>query len=265
MDNDSQMNVSPDTDEAPTKSYRKRGLTVGLAAGLLGGTAAGLVFGVPGFSSAASPSAVVQQTDDTTPVDSTPTDSSPAAPNDDEAPEAGTRLRDALQPLVDDGTITPAQADAVVDELKDGMPEHGGRMGHGGPGHRGGGQLGRMIGDASDVVTGALGIDADTLRTELQAGKSLADIAVEHDVDPQAVIDALVAEATTQIDQAVTDGKIDADRAAEMKAELVDRVTDRVNGVRPDRGDFPGGPRHRGESTTPDDSTGPDAPVTTDN
>ena len=274
MDNDNAKHGSNDTDEAAAKSYRRKGLTVGLAAGLLGGTAAGLVFGVPGLSSAASPTAVVQQTEDTTPADSTPTDSTPAdsvpvenaptpAPTDDPRPDAGTKLREALQPLVDDGTLTAAQADAVVAQLQDAMPERGGRMGHGGMGHRGGGEIGRILGETSDVLTGVLGIDADTLQTELRDGKSLADIATENGVDPQAVIDALVAEATTEIDQAVTDGKMDADRADQMKADLADRIADRVNGVRPDWSEFPG---HRGgphDDTDPDDST--DAPVTTDN
>ena len=70
MDNDNEMQVANDP-ETPAKSYRAKGLTIGLAAGLLGGAAAGFAFGVPGFSSAASPSAVVQQTPDTTPDDST--------------------------------------------------------------------------------------------------------------------------------------------------------------------------------------------------
>src|SRR6188508_2005175 len=116
---DNEMQVPSDPDESRTKSYRTRGLTIGLAAGLLGGTAAGLVFGVPGLSSASSPSAVVQQTDDTTPGDSTPADSTPSDPTETESEsgeaESGSRLRDALQPLVDDGTITAAQADAVVE------------------------------------------------------------------------------------------------------------------------------------------------------
>ena len=84
-------------------SGRRRGVAIGIAGGLLAGTAAGLVFGVPGSSSAASdstPAAVIQQTDETDPA--APVD----APETDEAPEMGTKLREVLQPLVDDGTIT---------------------------------------------------------------------------------------------------------------------------------------------------------------
>jgi len=268
MDNDNEMQVANDPSEAPAKSLRARGLTIGLAAGLLGGTAAGLVFGVPALTSASSPSAVVQQTEDTTPSDSTPSVSTPS--DETAAPTPGTRLRDALQPLVDDGTITAAQADAVVAQLKESLPEHGGRIGHGG--HRGGGVFGHVLGEASDVVTGVLGIDADTLRTELQDGKSLADIATENGVDPQAVVDALVAEATTQIDQAVTAGRIDADQADELKADLESHLSDLVNGALPDFGDFPGH-HDRSDDDSDDDSTpattdapaATDTPTTTDN
>ena len=146
MDNDNEMQAAIDPEEAPAssnsaKSYRARGVTIGLAAGLLGGAAAGFAFGVPGLSNAASPSAVVQQTPDTTPDDSTPADTTPDDTTTDEStasPDSGTRLREALQPLVDDGTITAEQADAVVAQLKESLPDHGGRFGRGGPGHRGG-------------------------------------------------------------------------------------------------------------------------------
>ena len=125
MDNDNEMQAAIDPKEAPAKSYRARGLTIGITAGLLGGAAAGFAFGVPGLSSAASPSAVVQQTEDTTPDDSTPADTTPDDTTTDESttsPDSGTRLREALQPLVDDGTITAEQADAVVAQLKESLP-----------------------------------------------------------------------------------------------------------------------------------------------
>ena len=76
---------------------------------------------MPGLSSAASPS-VVQQTEDTVP--STDPDDRDPCHRPGRRPgagssSAGTRLRDALQPLVDDGTITAEQADAVVAQLKE--------------------------------------------------------------------------------------------------------------------------------------------------
>ena len=68
MDDDNEMQVTSDPDKPATKSFLSRGLAIGLAAGLVGGAAAGFVFGVPGLSSAESPS-VVEQTADTTPGD----------------------------------------------------------------------------------------------------------------------------------------------------------------------------------------------------
>jgi len=253
-------NADMQPQSAPSGRSVRKGLAIGLTAGVLGGAAAGFAFGVPGLSSAASPS-VVQQTEDSVPssdpvtTESTPA-ADPAAPAPDE--EAGTRLRDALQPLVDDGTITAAQADAVVAQLKESLPGPG--AGHGGGpmfgdhrGGHGGGEFGRFFGEASDALTELFGIDAATLRDELSSGSTLADVAAAHGVDTQTVIDTLVTAATAEVDQAVADGRIDADKADEIKATLEERVTDRVNGVRPER---------PGHDETGDDA--PDVPVTTE-
>ena len=159
-----------------TKSGGRRGLTIGLAGGLLAGTAAGLVFGVPGLSSAASdvastPAALVQQTDETDPA--VPADDPADAPD---APEMGTRLRETLQPLVDDGTITAEQADAVTAQLVENRPERGEGEGRGPGGHRSGpGMFARGVG--SEALTDLLGIDAQELRTQLRDGATLAEIA----------------------------------------------------------------------------------------
>jgi polyhydroxyalkanoate synthesis regulator phasin len=212
---------------------KRRGLTIGLAGGLLAGTAAGLVFGVPGLSSAASdttsvaPAALVQQTDETEPTDAV----DPA-----DAPEMGTRLRETLQPLVDDGTITAEQADAVTARLVENRPErdgHGGRGGHGGPGGMFGG---RGAGVASEALTDLLGIDAEELRTQLRDGATLAEIATAQGVEVQAVVDELVGELQERLDNAVADGRIDQAEADEKAADAEAKITDMVNNGRPERG-----------------------------
>jgi hypothetical protein len=215
------------TNESSTNRSGRRALTIGVAGGLLAGTAAGLVFGVPGLTSASSDSgvtaAVVQQTDEPDPAD---------AP-----PEMGSRLREALQPLVDDNTITAEQADAVVTQLMENRPDRG-EFGEGhGPGgrHGGPGMFGRGM-DAA-VLTDLLGLDQQELMTQLRDGKTLAEIATEQNVDPQDVVDALVAEATTRLDQAVTDGRIDQAEADQKLADATTRITDMVNNGRPDRHD----------------------------
>jgi polyhydroxyalkanoate synthesis regulator phasin len=214
-----------------TKPGGRRGLTIGLAGGLLAGTAAGLVFGVPGLSSAASdvssvaPAALVQQTED------------PAAPTD--APNPGERLREALQPLVDDGTISAEQADAVAQQLVESRPERGERE-FGGPGgrdgrHGGPGMFGRGV--ASEALTDLLGVDAQELRTQLRDGATLAEIAEAQGVDPQAVVDELVGELTERVDNAVENGRIDQAEADQKLADAEAKITDMVNNGRPERPD----------------------------
>jgi polyhydroxyalkanoate synthesis regulator phasin len=206
---------------------KRRGLTIGLAGGLLAGTAAGLVFGVPGLSSAASegtsaaPAVLVQQTDET----------DPAAPPD--APEMGTRLRESLQELVDAGTITAEQADAVSAHLVENRPERhdGGPGGHGG--RHGGGMFGRGV--ASEALTDLLGLDAEELRTQLREGLTLAEIAADQGVEVQAVIDELVAEVDERLDNAVENGRIDQAEADEKLADATTKITDMVNNGRPER------------------------------
>ena len=249
MDND--MNID-DTAPKLSGSAVRKGLTIGLAAGLLGGAAAGFAFGVPGLTGAASPS-VLQQTEDTVPS----TDPAPEPATD---AEPGTRLREALQPLVDAGTITAAQADAVVTQLQDSLPERGADHGRGGGlGH------GRHGFPFDGEILETLGIDVATLREQLQAGSSLADIAEAQGVDVQALIDALVAEGSERIDEAVAAGRIDEAEATTRKAELETRITELVNtpfdGSFGDRGE-----RHHGGGEPGDDpaQTPTEAPADTE-
>ena len=103
-------------------------------------------------------------------------------------------------------------------------PDEAGRM------HRGGLRFGL------DAAAEALGMSADDLRSALEDGKTIADVANEKGVDVQTVIDAMVADATERIDQRVSDGDLDADRAAELKEDLPQRITDLVNGEGPGPG-----------------------------
>ncbi|MGB7878074.1 MAG: hypothetical protein WBL31_04865 [Ilumatobacteraceae bacterium] len=207
-----------------SKPGARRGLTIGLAGGLLAGTAAGLVFGVPGLSSAASdaasaPAALVQQTEET------PTD-------DDIRPDPGVGLRETLQALVDEGTLTSEQADAVTAYLVENRPERGERGEEGRHGHPGR-AFGRGV--ASEALTDLLGIDGEELRTQLRDGATLAEIAADQGVEVQAVIDELVAEVEERVTNAVENGRIDQTEADEKLADAESRITDMVNNGRPDR------------------------------
>lgn len=95
-----------------------------------------------------------------------------------------------------------------------------------------------LAAEGIDVAAEVIGISEADLLAALRGGDTLAEVAEANDVDPQAVIDALVAAATEAIDAAVEAGDLDADRAAALKEGLVDRITERVEegGPRPGLG-----------------------------
>ena len=79
------------------------------------------------------------------------------------------------------------------------------------------------------IAAKTIGIEPKALAEAVRGGQSIADVATSHDVDPQAVIDAVVAAANKKIDAAVAAGKLDAERAAKAKERTVERVTKLVN------------------------------------
>jgi len=206
---------------------------LGLAAGLTAGGVAGLVVTIPSVSGA-------QSTDTTQPADAA------TAPSDTARPDPGTHIADALAPLVADGTLTQEQADKVTSTLKDAMPQ-GGRGG--GPGMGRGPGMGPGAG--LDSAASALGLTADELRTELQGGSTIAQVAADKGVDVQTVIDAMVAQAKSHLDEEVASGEHTQAEADQMLADQTSRITDSVNNGMPARGEHgPGGGRPPAGDTT---------------
>jgi len=79
------------------------------------------------------------------------------------------------------------------------------------------------------IAASTIGIDAKTLVSEVRSGKTVAEVAQAHNVDPQKVIDAVIAAADQKIDQLVANGKLSAERAAMLKSKLPALVTRLVN------------------------------------
>ena len=214
----------------------KKMAAAGLTAGLVAGIGAGAVLEASG--SAGASSWAVQATDDTTDTsvtDTSDTDTSDDTTDDAVRPDYATHLQEALQPLIDDGTLTQAQVDAVIAALEAARPEGG----FGGPGHHG-----RGPGVALSVVAETIGITEDEVREGLQSGQTLAEIAVANGSSAQAVIDAIIAEMTARSAEKVAAGEITQAQADEFLANATERVTDMVNN---------GGPGRPGDDT--DDST----------
>lgn len=159
----------------------------------------------------------------------------------------------ALKGLVDDKTLTQAQADKVAETL--GKP---GALPGGGFGHRFGGPdgmgLGRLMKAEADAAAKVLGMSADDVRTALRQGTTLAELAKKQGKSEDTLINALVAAAKTQLADAVKAGRLTQARADEIQKELPDRVKQIVeNG----RGGF--GPGMRGPGGFGRRDGGPDS------
>ena len=137
----------------------------------------------------------------------------------------GEELKTLLSALVTKGTITQAQADAIIaahtaaEAARDALRPPKGPKGD------------KASMDARlAVIAKTLGIDSATVLTRLQAGETLATIA---GAKKDALIAALVADETKRIDAAVTAGTLTAAQATTLKANLVAHVTEEVNSTRP--------------------------------
>jgi hypothetical protein len=105
------------------------------------------------------------------------------------------------------------------------------------------GLRGHGPGPGLSVAAKAIGIEESALLDALQSGDTIADVARAHDVDVQKVIDAIVADMNSHLDQAVGDGRLTQAQADQMKANAAERATDLVNGQPPAGGPMgPGGP-----------------------
>ncbi len=136
--------------------------------------------------------------------------------------DRGAELNALLATLVAKGTITQAQADAIIaartaaEAARDAL-----RPAKGMKGDR----------DAKlTLIASTLGTDTQTVLTKLQAGQSLATIA---GAKKEALITALVADETKRIDAAVTAGALTAAQATALKANLVAHITAEVESTRP--------------------------------
>lgn len=160
-----------------------------IAASTLGGVAAGAAFFTPVIAGAQDDAVEAEQA----------------------APGRGARISEALQVLVDDGTLTAAQRDAVVETLQNARPDRGEfreRLGQ--RGSRGAGEIAEI-----------LGLEGSEIREALRIGSSIAELAEAQGIGSADIVDAIVARAGERLDTAVENGRIDDTQAAERAEGLV--------------------------------------------
>jgi len=196
----------------------KRIAAIGLAAGLAAGGFAGVALTTPALSGA--------QTSTTEATAQDPAVDQAERPDRPDRPDRSAMLVETLAPLVADGTITQAQADAVIAKLQEAGPKEG-------PGGRHG------KGAKLDAAATAIGISVDELRTALESGQTIAQVAESKGVNVQTVIDALVADAKAHFAEDVASGKHTQEEVDQKLADLEERITEMVNNPRPARPERP--------------------------
>jgi hypothetical protein len=213
---------------------RIRGLAAGAAV-----LCAGATLAIPSTALAGP-----DETDAPSSTTTAPSDTTTDAGNDAEA-DTATRgrtwatswLREVLTPLVESGTLSEAQLDAVLQALTAARPELPARPW---PHQRWHGPWRLAGARALTTAADAIGIGVRELRDALADGQTLAEIAEANGVSPDTVIDALVEAATERLEAAVADGRLDEDDADEWRAELEEDVRELV-----EEGGWPWRLRHR--------------------
>jgi polyhydroxyalkanoate synthesis regulator phasin len=124
----------------------------------------------------------------------------------------GAGISKILDGLANKGTLTKDQVDSIKKAMEDARTSFKAEVDERRSAHL-------------KVITDTLGITEADLSTRLKAGETLAAIA---GAKKDALIAALVAFHTKQIDDAVAAGKLTSERASDMKANLKDHVTKMV-------------------------------------
>lgn len=161
-------------------------------------------------------------------------------------------MADQIEAQVTAGTLTKAEATAIEARLaQSDAPLFA--LG-GGPGDRDGHGRGGPGGPVSfDAAASYIGISASALRTQLEAGKSLAAIATANGKTADGLAVALTTAAKSDLDAAVTAGRMTQAQADKILAALPARLNEEINEVHTGGPGGPGGP-------PPADPSAPPAP-----
>jgi uncharacterized protein YidB (DUF937 family) len=137
---------------------------------------------------------------------------------------------DRVDAAVADGTITKAEGDALKQRLEsDGLPlvapplgfRHFGFDHHGPPG--------------AQAAAKYLGLSESQLRSKLESGKTLAQVAKDEGKSVDGLVAALKDDLKQKLDQAVSDGRLTKAQEQKVLAEADQRLNELVNGKLPAR------------------------------
>jgi hypothetical protein len=161
-------------------------------------------------------------------------------------------IKGALEKRVDAavaaGRMTKAQGDELKQHIESGdFPLFGFGPERHGPGMFEHHEIFRGL----DTAASYLGLSEDELRTQLDSGKTLADVAKAQDKSVDGLVQALVADVKKHLDEEVAEGDLTKAQAAQMLTHVEQGIRDMVNGVRPNGMPGPGfGFRHDDSGTS---------------
>jgi hypothetical protein len=137
-------------------------------------------------------------------------------------------LENRIDAAVAAGELTKAQGDELKQRIESGaLPLFFGP--------RGG--LHEHFGEL-DAAASYLGLTEEQLDTQLESGKSLAQVAKDRGKSVDGLIQAMVDSATKKLDAAVAAGRLTKAQEQQILSGLKQRITDFVNGVRDREHDF---------------------------
>ena len=134
-----------------------------------------------------------------------------------------TAMKNRIDQAVKDGRLTQAEATRMKEAIdRESVPMLGPgfrkeRHFRGGPG-------------GLEEAAKFLGMTEAALRTQLESGKTLAQVARDRSKSVDGLVNAIVAEKKARIAQDVKDGRLSQARADELLARMKEHVTDMVNG-----------------------------------
>lgn len=89
-----------------------------------------------------------------------------------------------------------------------------------------------------DTAASYLGLSVSGLRSKLESGKSLADVAKDQGKSVDGLIQALVDDVKKNLDDAVSQGRLTQDQENSILANVKEKITDFVNGKLPDKFEY---------------------------
>jgi len=207
-------------------AVKRKVVAAGVAALAVGGTGAGIAATKLASSPSAENNAIVDATAKNLGI---------------EPSKLSAALKKALEDRVDAaaaaGRLTKAQGDELKQRIETGeVPFFAGPGGGPGFGHRFGGH--DEFHKGLDAAATYLGLTEAQLQSQLESGKSLAEVAKAQNKSVSGLEDALVKDVQGKLDQAVKDGRLTKAQEQQMLSGLKQHVDDLVNGKVPDRPRF---------------------------